>query len=222
MVGFPLLLIPIAIYNIIAFLMPGVSFSDTLVTVPLMSGAGWTLTPSDVLLGLGIVLVLLEVIKAGRPGAKYLTDHLLSLIVFGGAVAEFLLWPKFGNSTYFLLCLLAMTDFFAGIALRTRRAVYAGEGAATSRRAARKADRIPVEPARPEPEAPQPVPEPKLSAAPAEQAAPVETPHMPAAAATAESVLLDRPEPRPAAPVAAESEPAGGVAAPDLQPNRNS
>ena len=31
MVGFPLLLIPLAVYNIIAFLMPGVSFTDPLI-----------------------------------------------------------------------------------------------------------------------------------------------------------------------------------------------
>ena len=42
MVGFPLLLIPLAIYNIIVFLMPGVSFTDPLVKLTLMSGAEWT------------------------------------------------------------------------------------------------------------------------------------------------------------------------------------
>ena len=36
MVGFPLLLIPLAIYNIIVFLMPGVSFTDPLVKLTLM------------------------------------------------------------------------------------------------------------------------------------------------------------------------------------------
>ncbi len=94
MVGFPLLLIPLAIYNIIVFLMPGVSFTDPLVKLTLMSGAEWPLTLSDVLLALGVLLLMCEVIKGARPGAKYLTDHLLSLIVFGAAVAEFLLWPK--------------------------------------------------------------------------------------------------------------------------------
>ena len=123
MVGFPLLLIPLAIYNIIVFLMPGVSFADPLVKLTLMSGAEWPLTLSDILLALGIVLLLLEVIKGARPGAKYLTDHLLSLIVFGAAAAEFLLWPRFGTSTYFLLALLALVDFLSGIALRTRRRV---------------------------------------------------------------------------------------------------
>lgn len=87
MVGFPLLLIPLAIYNIIVFLMPGVSFTDPLVKLTLMSGAEWTVTLSDVLLTLGILLLLAEVIKGARPGAKYLTDHLLSLIVFGAAAA---------------------------------------------------------------------------------------------------------------------------------------
>lgn len=121
MVGFPLLLIPLAIYNIIVFLMPGVSLTETLVTLPLTSGAAWPVTLSDVLLTLGILMLLLEVVKGARPGAKFLTDHLLSLVIFAGAVAEFLLWPRFASSTYFLLLLLALTDFLSGVALRVRR-----------------------------------------------------------------------------------------------------
>src|SRR5215207_8762257 len=122
MVGFPLLLIPLAIYNIIVFLMPGVSFTEPLVPpLALLSGAEWTVTLSDVLLTLAILLLLAEVIKGARPGAKYLTDHLLSLIVFGAAAAEFVLWPKFGTSTYFLMTALSLVDFLSGLALRTRR-----------------------------------------------------------------------------------------------------
>jgi hypothetical protein len=121
MVGFPLLLIPLAIYNIVVFLMPGVSFADSLFKLPLMSGAEWPVNLSDLLLVIGIFLLLLEIIKGARPGAKYFTDHLLSLIVFGAAAAEFVLWPRFGTSTYFLLTMLALVDFLSGIALRTRR-----------------------------------------------------------------------------------------------------
>src|SRR5438067_441029 len=125
MVGFPLLLIPLAIYNIIVFLMPGVSLTEPVVKLTLMSGAEWPVTLSDMLLALGIFLLLLEIIKGARPGAKYLTDHLLSLIVFGGAAAEFVLWPRFGTSTYFLLTMLALVDFLSGLALRTRRRAVA-------------------------------------------------------------------------------------------------
>src|SRR5258705_6585793 len=138
MVGFPLLLIPLAIYNIIVFLMPGVSFTDPLVKLTLVSGAELPVTLSDVLLTLAILLLLAEVIKGARPGAKYLTDHLLSLIVFGAAAAEFVLWPQFGTSTFFLLAMLALVDFLSGIALRVRRGMQVASDPAGSGRGARK------------------------------------------------------------------------------------
>jgi hypothetical protein len=177
MIGFPLLLIPLAIYNIIVFLMPGVSFVDPVLKLPLMSGAEWPLTLSDMLLTLAILMLLSEVIKGARPGAKYLTDHLLSLIVFGGAAAEFVLWPKFGTSTYFLLTMLALVDFLSGVALRARRGTLVTSGPApapVSTKGARASSAVAAET--------RFVPEP--------------APSVPAAAAVAESVLLDRLPPK--------------------------
>ena len=138
MIGFPLLLIPLAIYNIIAFLMPDVRFGEPLFKLALMSGAEWPVTLSDVLLAVGILLLLLEIVKGARPGAKYFTDHLLSLIVFGAAAAEFVLWPKFGTSTYFLLTALALVDFLSGVALRRRRGAAVAAAPAVSRKSARQ------------------------------------------------------------------------------------
>jgi hypothetical protein len=147
-IGFPLLLIPLAVCNIVIFMMPGVAFDAPLATVRLLSGASWSLTIGDLLVSLGALLLLLEVIKAGRPGAKYVTDHLLSLLVFAAAIGEFVMLPQFGISTVFLLAMLALVDFLAGIALRHRR----------SRRAAVAAPARAVEPAAaataPEPETP--------------------------------------------------------------------
>jgi len=129
MVRFPLLLVPIAIYNIIVWLMPDVSFADPLAKLTLLSGAVWAITLGDILLALSVVLLLLEVMKGARPGAKYLTDHLLSLVVFGAAAAEFVLWPKFGTSIYFLLTLLSLVEFLSGISLHTRRGRVARQAA---------------------------------------------------------------------------------------------
>jgi hypothetical protein len=170
MVGFPLLLIPLAIYNIIAFLMRDVSFAAPLVTVPLTSGTAWPVTLSDVLLALGILLLLCEVIKGARPGAKYLTDHLLSLLVLCGAGAEFALLPQFGTSTYFLLTTLALADFLSGIALRARRGVPVPSGTEAPRGGAKKPDVAVAEPRF------DPVPEP---AVPAVVAAPAVEPVRP-------------------------------------------
>jgi len=207
MVGFPLLLIPIAIYNIIAFLMRDLSFAAPLVTVPLPSGIAWPVTLSDILLTLGILLLLCEVIKGARPGAKYLTDHLLSLVVLCGAAAEFALLPPFGTSTYFLLTALALADFLSGIALRARRGMQVASDPAASRRAARKADTAPAEPQF------DPAPEPASS--------------VPAAASVAEAVLMDHPEPKIVHPeiVHPEVAPVGSspeVPSPGLQPGNGS
>jgi len=190
MVGFPLLLIPLAIYNIIVFLMPDLSFTDPLVKLTLMSGAEWTVTLSDVLLTLAILLLLAEVIKGARPGAKYLTDHLLSLIVFGAAAAEFVLWPKFGTSTYFLMTALSLVDFLSGLALRTRRRAVAVVAAA------------PAPPPRGAEKIEAPAPEPQPAPVPATPPAPA-APTVPAAASVAESVLQDHPEPKPVQPAVA-------------------
>jgi hypothetical protein len=179
MVGFPLLLIPLAIYNIIVFLMPGVSLSEPVVKLTLMSGAEWPLTLSDMLLTLGIVLLLFEVIKGARPGAKYLTDHLLSLIIFGAAAAEFLLWPRFASSTYFLLALLTLADFLSGITLRGRRGVQMA--AATPRRTPGAAS-APTE-AKPEPTFANPVP---AARTPVPESVPVEHPEVAAASPSPE------------------------------------
>src|SRR6478736_7547454 len=151
MIGFPLLLIPLAIYNIIAFLMPDVRFGEPLFKLVLMSGTEWPVTLSDMLIAVGILLLLFEVIKGARPGAKYFTDHLLSLIVFGAAAAEFVLWPKFGTSTYFLLTALALVDFLSGLALRRRRGAVASAAPTPSRKTAAKAEAPAAEPQFPAP-----------------------------------------------------------------------
>jgi hypothetical protein len=120
MIGFPLLLIPFAIYNIFVFLMPGVAFTAPVGSVTLMSGVQWVPTFGDALLALAALLLMFEVIKAARPGARYLTDHLLSLIVSGAAVAEFLLLAPFGTSTFFLLTVLMIVEFLAGVSIGFR------------------------------------------------------------------------------------------------------
>ncbi|WP_146691310.1 hypothetical protein [Bradyrhizobium canariense] len=208
MVGFPLLLIPVAIYNIIVFLMPGVSFAEPIVKLTLVSGTEWPVTLSDILLALGILLLLCEVIKGARPGAKYLTDHLLSLVVFGCAAAEFVMWPRFGSSTYFLLTLLALTDFLSGIALRARRGRAVAPAALVPRESVSK----------PEP----PVSEPRFEPAPTPAPVPAPAPSMPAATSVAESVLLDHPEPSLAQPAVTPSAASPEVPSPELQPGSGS
>ena len=124
MIGFPLLLIPLAVVNIAVFLM-GLELDGLQkpigLDVPLLANNSWAITYSDALLSFSLFMLFFEVVKSARPGAKYFTDHLLSLLVFAGAAAEFLLLPKFAHSTFFLLTLMAFIDVIAGIAIRAVR-----------------------------------------------------------------------------------------------------
>src|SRR5674476_998388 len=86
LIGFPLLLVPFAIYNIIAFLMPGVSWSSTLTTVHLASGADWTMSAGDMLIVLAVLLLFGEVMKSTRIGMRTVVDHGLSLLLFIGFI----------------------------------------------------------------------------------------------------------------------------------------
>ena len=75
--GFPLLLIPFAVYNIIAFITPGVSWTATVTTVHMMSGQDWVLTWEDFIVGVAILLLAVEIMKATRIGIRTIIDHMI-------------------------------------------------------------------------------------------------------------------------------------------------
>ena len=86
--GFPLLLIPFAIYNMIAFLTPGVSWTAPVTTVHMMSGRDWVLTWEDILIAFSIFLLWVEMIKATRMGMRSVMDHILAMMLFIGMRAS--------------------------------------------------------------------------------------------------------------------------------------
>jgi hypothetical protein len=121
--NFPLFLISFAIYNMIAFLTPGVLWSDALVTVPMQSGASWAITLGDTLIALSLVFLFVEVLKATRTSARSLFDHLLSSAIFIAALVEFLLVPQAATSVFAILLLMALIDVLGGwsVAMRAAR-----------------------------------------------------------------------------------------------------
>jgi len=122
LIGFPLLLIPFAIYNMIAFLLPGMAWTDKVATIHLISGQDWTLTPEEILLAFSILLLGIEVIKAARMGVRGIMDHILSMILFVVMLVEFLLVARAGTSTFFLLMTISFVDVLAGFIITARTA----------------------------------------------------------------------------------------------------
>ena len=119
LVGFPLLIIALAIYNMIAFLTPlPDGWATKLYTVHLLSGLDWSVTLGDAMIGGTLFLLFIEVVKA--TAAKSAVDQILSLLVFGGAVAEFLLVQQAGNSTFAIVTAICFVDLISGLFIRLR------------------------------------------------------------------------------------------------------
>lgn len=121
LIGFPLLIIPLAIYNIIAFLMP-VDWVAPVTRIAMMSGGEWSISFSDLLLASGLLFLFLEIFKATRHGTRAIIDHLLSTLLFIAALVEFLLLARAATSTFALLMTMCLIDVAAGFAVSIRSA----------------------------------------------------------------------------------------------------
>ena len=122
LVGFPLLLIPFAIYNIVVFLIPGVEFGSVVTRVGLNSGGEWTMSVGDYLVCLAVLLLFAELLKSTRIGIRNVVDHGLSFLLFVGMTVEFILVKQAATSTFFILLVISFVDVLGGFAVSLRSA----------------------------------------------------------------------------------------------------
>ncbi|HZD90018.1 MAG TPA: hypothetical protein VE224_07955 [Pseudolabrys sp.] len=122
LIGIPLLLLPFAIYNIVAFLMPGVAWSAPLFSVHMVSGVNWIMSAGDLLVVFAILMLFGEVMKATRIVIRTVVDHGLSLILFLGMLVEFILVPQTSTNTFFILLVLSFVDVLGGFVVTLRSA----------------------------------------------------------------------------------------------------
>lgn len=120
--GFPLLLIPFAIYNIVAFVlsMPDQSWTSPATTIHMMSGQDWVVSWEDLLIAFSILLLWVEIIKSTRMGMRSIMDHLLAMGLFVAMLVEFLLVPRAATSAFFLLMMITLIDVLAGFIIGIR------------------------------------------------------------------------------------------------------
>ena len=57
-----------------------------------------------------MLLLWVEVVKAARPAARAMMDHVLSFILFAGMAAELVLVPAGNEPTLLLLAVLGFVD----------------------------------------------------------------------------------------------------------------
>lgn len=120
LLGVPLLIFSFAIYNILVFLMPGFSWTTGIFTFHLMSGGDCEITPGDAIVAASIVILLIETLKASRISRRTIVDHILSMALFAGMLAEFLMVKQAASSTFLLLLVISFVDVAGGFAISIR------------------------------------------------------------------------------------------------------
>lgn len=129
---FPLLAIPVLIYNLVALFAGGApaeagaalaasappataALGRAVIDMTMLSGARLILTWGDMLLLFAIALLFVEVIKATHTGMQAISNHMLSIGLFILCLIEFLLLTDFATSVFFLLSAIVLIDGLAGM-----------------------------------------------------------------------------------------------------------
>jgi hypothetical protein len=121
---FPLILIPVLIYNIVAFggtamlgdsaaiieQMDGKAFA-----VPMASGVAWVVQWGDMLVLFSLLMLFIELLKSTSTGTSAIFNHALSMLVFIICLVEFLLHKAFATSVFFLIMIMSLLDVLAGV-----------------------------------------------------------------------------------------------------------
>lgn len=125
LLSIPFLIIPVIIYNAIAFLSADVQETMTsalLSPITLVSGGVWTFTLADLLLLISLVLLFVEILKSTRVGTISLLDHILSTILFVICLVEFMVVKEAATSVFFLIMVMTLIDMVAGFSVTMRAA----------------------------------------------------------------------------------------------------
>ncbi|HFB55506.1 MAG TPA: hypothetical protein ENJ46_06230 [Hellea balneolensis] len=135
----PLMIIPIMIYNVIAW--SGATFASSeavlermdaeFLSVPMASGAQWVVTPGHALIALSLAMLFFELLKSTDTGRAAVMNHAFSMVLFIVSLVEFLMFPAFATSVFFLIMLMALMDVMAGFMVTiasARRDINVSEG----------------------------------------------------------------------------------------------
>ena len=121
--SFPLLLVPIIVYNVLIFGGAVVAGSDAntflarAASLTMFSEDVWRFTLGDLIVLLTLGLLFVEVIKSTRTSATQVLNHALSMLTFVIGLTEFLVLRGFSTTTFFFVVVMAFFDVVAGFTI---------------------------------------------------------------------------------------------------------
>lgn len=125
---FPLLAISVIVYAVITMTGVGdvetaagtIAWYDVTVTdLKLVSGDIWKVTWGAIFLVASMGLLFVELVRATQTGTESIANHLLSFLLFIGALLLFIMVPGYGNTTFFIFLTMTFLDPMAGFIVTT-------------------------------------------------------------------------------------------------------
>lgn len=119
---FPLLLIPVVFYNLIALGGGAILHNDVqdmlsynhALAITMFSGDQWKFSFGDFLVLVTFALLFVEIVKATRTTKHEIINHGLSLLTFIVALVEFIVLKGFATTPFFFITVMALFDVVAG------------------------------------------------------------------------------------------------------------
>lgn len=120
----PLTLVPLVLYNVIAFVFAkpewGAWFAAPWFAITLPLGAVWQVSVGDVLLFITLLVLFIELIKSTSTSTVVMIDHMLATLIFIVCLVEFLVVYRCGTSVFFAIMTAALIDIVAGFSISMR------------------------------------------------------------------------------------------------------
>lgn len=119
----PLTVIPLILFNAIGFAVGGDPWGNGLFSVPMVSGAEWSVKLQDVMILLAVVLLFFETLRSAQPArGSTITNHIVSTVILIVYIIEFIAVPVAATSLFFALTIIALFDVVAGFTISIRTA----------------------------------------------------------------------------------------------------
>lgn len=121
--SFPLLLVPIIVYNALIFGGAVVAGTDAntflarAASFTMFSDDIWRFTLGDLIVLLTLCLLFVEVVKSTRTSSTQVLNHALSMLTFVVGLTEFLVLRGFSTTTFFFVVVMAFFDVVAGFTI---------------------------------------------------------------------------------------------------------
>jgi hypothetical protein len=132
---FPLLVIPVVLYNLLALAFGGSVqttnefgetvmatsapmarlLGETFIELPMISGVTWVLSKGDAIVLLAVLFLFLEILKSTSTGTATIINHGVSLLLFIVCLVQFLLMPNYATSVFFIVMAMTLLDVLAGV-----------------------------------------------------------------------------------------------------------